>query len=251
MRSPDWRGKALARRLIGSLLEPTGFDLVRAHRVPRNTFLGLQGMPVRSVVDVGANRGQFAREALAVFPTARVYCFEPQPRPFGDLERWSHQTSGSVEVFKMALGESTGVSTMTVHPDWDYSSSLLQTTLLGVRQYPDLASRSSLQVPLSTLDDVFLGGPIALESDILIKIDAQGYDDRVIRGGQKLFGLAQACIVEINLDEIYSDQGTFKDIFSLLDALGYEYRGNLEQTYAADGHVVFIDAVFVRTGGQP
>jgi hypothetical protein len=82
--------------------------------------------------------------------------------------------------------------------------------------------------------------------DVLVKIDAQGFDDRVIRGGTATLRKARVCIVEINLDRLYQDQGTFRDMFLLMDGLGYSYRGNLDQSYAPDGHVAFIDAVFVR-----
>jgi len=54
------------------------------------------------------------------------------------------------------------------------------------------------------------------------------------------------CIVEVNIDQLYQGQPSFTDIFLLLDSAGYHYRGNLDQSYAPDGHVAFIDAVFAR-----
>ena len=47
------------------------------------------------------------------------------------------------------------------------------------------------------------------------------------------------------MDELYEGQATFKDIVLLLQDLGYSYAGNLNQTYADDGHVIYIDAIFV------
>ena len=41
-------------------------------------------------------------------------------------------------------------------------------------------------------------------------------------------------------------QATFKQISLLLYDLGYHYAGNLNQICANDGHVIFIDAVFVK-----
>ena len=32
----------------------------------------------------------------------------------------------------------------------------------------------------------------------------------------------------------------------LLDDLGFNYAGNLDQNYDKDGHVIFLDAVFVK-----
>ncbi len=87
--------------------------------------------------------------------------------------------------------------------------------------------------------------PDALD-DILVKLDVQGYEDRVIRGAQNIFQRAKVCVLEVSLDPLYSRQASFKDIFLLLDSLRFRYAGNLSQIYGDDGHVVFFDAVFVK-----
>jgi len=238
--------KKAVRGLITQVLRPAGFDLIRVYRLPRTTFLGLTRLPINTIVDVGANRGQFAEQALAFFPRAHVISFEPQPNAFAALQQFAAKRRGSVTPVNLALGDSDGVVRMQVHVDWDFSSSLLSTTPLAHQLYPFQQQQTTIDVQLTTLDRYFGAATQAFVPDVLVKIDAQGYDDRVIRGGRLVFEHARACIVEINLDHLYEQQGSFKDIFGLLDTLGYRYVGNLDQTYATDGHVVFIDAVFVR-----
>jgi FkbM family methyltransferase len=238
--------KKAIRGAISELLRPLGFDLIRLYRLPRTTFMGLTRLPIKTIVDVGANRGQFAAEALRFFPRAHVISFEPQPRAFEILEHFAASHPGHLTPVALALGDREGVVRMQVHVDWDFSSSLLATTALAHQLYPYQQQQTTLDVRLTTLDRYFEASPVRLEPDVLVKIDAQGYDDRVIRGGRSVFGRARACIVEINLDQLYDQQASFKDIFVLLDELDYSYVGNLDQTYAADGHVVFIDAVFLR-----
>lgn len=213
--------------------------------MPRSTFVGLPRLPIRTIVDVGANRGQFAREALALFPNARLICFEPQRQPFEELRRLAAKRPNIIPV-NMALGETEGEASMQVHLDWDYSSSLLATTPLAHQLYPFQQQQSTITVPLTTMDRFFATSSVTLEPEILVKIDAQGYDDRVIRGGTRTLARSRACIVEINLDRLYETQGSFRDIFALLGEMGYHYAGNMDQSYATDGHVVFIDAVFER-----
>jgi hypothetical protein len=58
--------------------------------------------------------------------------------------------------------------------------------------------------------------------------------------------MAKACILEVCLDKLYEGQAEFKGIIELLYELGFKYAGNLDQSYADDGHVTFIDAVFVK-----
>ncbi|MEM2117345.1 MAG: hypothetical protein QW754_06445 [Thermoplasmata archaeon] len=52
--------------------------------------------------------------------------------------------------------------------------------------------------------------------------------------------------MEIYLDELYERQANFIDLINILCDSGYHYVGNLNQSYAEDGHVIFIDAVFVK-----
>jgi len=101
-------------------------------------------------------------------------------------------------------------------------------------------------VKLTTLDKVVKDSSLNLQPEILIKLDVQGYEDRVLRGGWQTFEKARACILEVSLDPLYEKQATFKGLLLLLESLGYRYAGNLEQNYASDGHVVFVDVVFSK-----
>ncbi len=76
--------------------------------------------------------------------------------------------------------------------------------------------------------------------------DVQGYENRVIKGGTETLQKARACILEVCLDQLYEKQATFEDIVILLFDLGFRYVGNLEQTYADDGHVIYVDSVFTK-----
>lgn len=207
--------------------------------------LGVRQLPIRSILDVGANRGQFAQRITAVFPQAQIYCFEPLPAAFAELERWAKSRPQQARALSVALGERAGSLEMHWHLNHDGSSSFLQTTTLSETLYPMTERQERLAVPMSTLDQAVAELP-PLEKEILIKLDVQGYEDRVIRGGRETFRQAKVCIAEINLDVLYDEQASFKDIFVLLDELGYRYAGSLKQRYARDGHVIWLDAVFIK-----
>jgi hypothetical protein len=101
-------------------------------------------------------------------------------------------------------------------------------------------------VRLERLDDALARVPAPLEPEILVKLDVQGYEDRVITGGQQTLARARACIIEVGLDQLYTGQASFPDLLRMLGQLGFAYAGSLEQAYDDDGHVVWFDAVFVR-----
>jgi len=237
-----------SKKVIKKVLNAIKLDVVRLNKTPQSSLLGLKNLPIRTIIDVGANTGQFARTIGKAFPEAKIYCFEPVPEPFRELSKWAESKNDKVKTFNFALGDSDGEIEMFYHSEHSPSSSILKTTQVCESLYPFTKEQRSVLVKQTTLDKAVDNLNILLTSEILIKIDVQGYEDRVIRGGKKTFESAKACIVEVNLDKLYKGQTHFKEITELLydTDMGFKYAGNLNQSCADDGHVIFIDAVFVR-----
>jgi hypothetical protein len=81
-----------------------------------------------------------------------------------------------------------------------------------------------------------------------VKIDVQGYEDRVIAGGDAVISRSKAMIVEVSFQELYEGQPLFDDIYQRLKQKGFAYMGNLYQLLnPADAAVLQADALFVRT----
>jgi len=235
----------LPKNFIKKVAKAVGVDVRRLVKNPMHTLLGLSALPIATVLDVGANRGQFAAYVRNFYPAARLFCFEPLPGPFQKLQQWAAGQE-KITTFNLALGETEGTATMFQHLDHSTSSSLLATTELSKTLYPFTERQNTVVVPMSTLDGVFEKMPGSLQPDILIKLDVQGYEEHVIAGGQRTFAAAKACIVEVSLDELYKGQADFKRLMLMLYDLGFRYVGNLEQNVGEDGHVIFFDAVFLR-----
>ena len=151
-----------------------------------------------------------------------------------------------VRVFNFALGEKEGEQQIFVTVDYDESSSLLRSTDTCYRIYPFTRKQQPLVVRMETLDGVIAPLRETLSPEILIKLDVQGYENRVIKVGLQTFRKAKACVIEICLDLLYEQQASFDELLVLLRSLGFSYAGNLEQSYAQDGHLIFIDGVFVK-----
>jgi FkbM family methyltransferase len=223
-----------------------GFDIVRRKNSPRMTLLGLKNEPFRTIIDVGANTGQFAREISEIFPDAMLYCFEPLPGPFELLSKWSKKQTGDIVPFNLAVGDKKREVEIKLHEDHTPSSSILNTTELNKQLYPFMRRQRPVSVQQTTLDAVFDESNIEISPEILIKIDVQGYEDRVIAGGHKTFRAASACILEVGLVKLYEGQTGFTELHNMLQDLKYRYMGNLNQTYDNDGHCIFLDAVYIK-----
>jgi hypothetical protein len=53
-------------------LNAIGLDVARLNKSPQYSLLGLRNLPIRTIIDGGANTGQFARMIEKVFPEANV-----------------------------------------------------------------------------------------------------------------------------------------------------------------------------------
>ena len=92
-----------------------GFDIVRTSKSPNYTLLDLKYLPVKTIIDVEANKGQFAKKPSFFYPNVQMYCFEPLSIPFKKLNEWAKKQNGRVKVFNMALGEHEGAIQMFYH----------------------------------------------------------------------------------------------------------------------------------------
>lgn len=222
-----------------------GFHVVRNYQNPAHTLMGLKRFDIRTVLDVGANSGQFARYIRKHLPNATLHCFEPIPEVFGVLDAWARGQQGIIAT-QLALGAESGSAEMNVHSAHSSSSSLLATSPLSAELYPFTVSQTRISVRVDRLDDYVRRLERPLTNDILLKLDVQGFEAAVLRGAPVTLAEVRACIVEVSTVPLYDLQSTFKEIHDLMSATGLSYAGNFSQVYAADGRVLFLDAVFVR-----
>lgn len=244
------------RKLAKRFLELCGLDVrllrnVRAHDV--RTWEQTQNAlwrpfmahhDIRTVIDVGANTGQFARLIHRICPAAKVFSFEPLPNCRAELDATLACIPGS-KIFPIALGDSTGSVEMRQSAFSPCSSLLNGTNQLG-DDYPEAAIINSIDVPLARLDDVLSGE--TLDPGILVKLDVQGYEIPVIRGALQTLDRAALVVVEVCFfRKLYEGQPLFDDIYRTLRDLGFNYMGSPEQyPQKRDGRIVEADAVFER-----
>lgn len=198
---------------------------------------------IKTVFDIGANTGQFARAIHEVLPEAFIYSFEPLPDCFAKLQETMDGVS-TFCAFNAALAEKEGEAEF-YRSSWSPSSSLLPMGDLHKRNFPFTAGESRETVQVRRLDDC--ADELMIESEILLKLDVQGAEDRVIAGGERLLRRAKVLIIETSMDSLYDGQPLFADVFKLLEGVGFKYKGALSQAFSKlDGSVLYADSVFLR-----
>ena len=84
--------------------------------------LARQGFEPGLIFDVGAYRGDFARQCKKVWPKARIACFEPQNSILPELHQYALQNS-QIDVYEVLLG--AGENSKVVLNEAETASSVL------------------------------------------------------------------------------------------------------------------------------
>lgn len=163
--------------------------------------------------DAGASFGFYT--CLFALRGARVYAFEPLPASFA-LNEEAVRLNGcesKVKAFNAGLGERTG--TIRIHT--------FQNLSLGHASSSDLgrADAVSHECRITTIDAVCAEEPV--DQIAFVKIDVEGFEYEVLKGGKKMLSQANAPIVhfEVNGQCLRHRNLDPNRIVSLLKGYGY------------------------------
>jgi len=176
-----------------------------------------QGVLPGMIIDVGANTGQFAFAAAKFFPRAQVHSFEPLPEAVGNL---NNNVSGlsNVTVYPLALGDHEGEATFHANT-YSPASSFLPFTQTHRDVFPYAQETKSVKVKISTLDKVF--ADIELKPPALLKLDVQGYEPQVIRGGAETLSRMDYILMETSFEPLYQGELPFSRMVQLMEEQGF------------------------------
>lgn len=234
------------KKLTRSLFRMCGLDIRRIGTTDHDHDW-LNPYHIMTVLDIGANTGQFAEMIHKILPSAAIVSFEPIEECYRSLIR-NMASVPKFRAFNYALGEKDTNAEMYVN-DYTASSSLLQMEDLHKQAFPFTANACKEMVKIKQLDGIALD--LDLTDNLLIKIDVQGYEDRVIRGGQETISRAKVVIIETSFQCLYIGQPMFEDIYDILKQIGFRYIGALEQLRSPlNGSVLQADSVFIKNLGN-
>lgn len=234
--------------LLRRALQRLGLD-VRRYR-PEATPEGrlasmLRAHGVGVVLDVGANTGQFAASLRAAGYSGRLVSFEPLAAAHAELSRHAATDPGWIVATRGALGDAPGEVEIHVAAN-SVSSSVLPMLDRHRIAAPDSVDIGVEHVPVTTLDLVAPAYLAAGESAFL-KIDTQGYEDRVLSGATATLPQVIGVQVELSLVPLYEGQSGHEAMADRLSALGYVpwaiWPGFCD---ARDGRMLQVDAVYFR-----
>jgi FkbM family methyltransferase len=170
-----------------------------------------------TVLDIGANNGQFSLMARLIWPQSQIIACEPLQGPARKFRKVFAGDS-LVEFHQVAIGQAEEACEMHVSRRQD-SSSLLPISQRQVAFSPgtDETGRQSVRVtPLGTLLS-----ETPIRRPCLMKIDVQGYELAVLEGSKGILEKIDYIYCELSFRELYTGQHLSDDVISWLHGRGF------------------------------
>lgn len=211
---------------------------------PENN-LWLQNRGIKSVLDIGANTGQFANRINEILPNVNIVSFEPIKKCYNELLQ--NTSNINIKAFHCALGDVEEQMEINISAH-SPSSSLLKMADLHTEVFTGTNFVETELISVKRLDSVFSN--LNIEGKFMVKIDVQGFEDRVIKGGLETLKKADCILIETSFEELYKDQLLFDGIYKLLIGIGFEFHGNYTQAInKQDGRILYAESLFINSIG--
>jgi FkbM family methyltransferase len=197
----------------------------------------------KHLIDVGANKGQFALATLSVVPDVRVDCFEPLPAAATTLENWARTASTNIHVHRVALSAEKGSAEFYVGSRED-SSSLFRPAPAPLDM--GIGIKETIVVPTDRLENILSTADIL--RPCLMKIDVQGGELNVLKGIGHLLDGIDYIYLEVSFIELYERQPLFAELNKFLNSAGYNLLGTANSYVSRVHGPTQADALFGRPG---
>lgn len=230
-----------------------GLEVIWARNLPPS-FVQVSAMQVVSslrkfeidlVLDVGANKGQFASEIRHCGYAGRIVSFEPLSQAHGQLLQFSAGDSMWEAYPRCALGDHNGDVEINIAGN-SQSSSILSMLESHRSAAPESAYEGKEIVPIKTLDAV-VGQYLKDARAAFLKIDTQGFEWQVLDGARETLPHMKGILVELSLVPLYEGQHLWREVIDRLECKGFTLwafkPGFSDQT---SGRSLQVDGVFYR-----
>ena len=189
----------------------------------RKVYKTIFNKQLRSVIDVGANKGQSISFFLNIDPLCKIYAFEPNNSLFRKLEE-KYANLSNIKLYKLGVSDHAGEKTFqenvldytSTFEEINLNSKYLQhkSAIMGVK--PELLIKDKYNVEVVTLSG-FINKEVNEIIDV-VKIDIEGHEYAALQG---LFGTSirhsiRYIQIEDHADDMYLNKASYEKIEKLL-----------------------------------
>ena len=218
-------------------------DSLKGDALARRSKL-LKSRDIDVVLDVGANTGQYSTQLRKLGWKGPIVSFEPVESAYQALAKRAKKDK-SWTAHQYALGSRDTSQLINVSGD-SRASSLLQIlpAHLDVASYFKTVGQERVQVrKLDSVIDACAKG----KQKIFLKIDAQGYEKKILSGAKETMARVQGLQLEMSLRALYDGEASLEQMLPYLRKLGFRLM-SLEYgfTNPKTGEMLQVEGIFFR-----
>jgi FkbM family methyltransferase len=238
------RAKEFAKIALRSALHKRNLDVVR-HPYPVRVASAMSWLEIGTLLDVGANIGQYGSAMRSSGFTGRIISCEPLPDAYPHLARRS-AGDRNWTALQTAVGDHVGTIEINVSAN-SFSSSVLQMTDAHLDAAPGSHSIAVEKVPLTTVEELLSTYDVD-PAHTMLKIDTQGYESFVLDGAGSAVNDFAAVQLEMSFVPLYAGQELYDSLMARLTGQGFEIYG-MEAGFAdpKTGRMMQCDVFFAAS----
>jgi FkbM family methyltransferase len=170
---------------------------------------------IDTVLDVGANVGQFGELLRTKGYRGKIVSFEPISSEHRTLAAIA-AADGNWQTNNFALGAKAGSATINV-ADVSVFSSILPSTIAAANYDCNVAVSRTEIIDVRTLDEVCPDLP----GNVLLKIDTQGYERQVLEGARHTLPGFKGVLLELPIVHLYEGTWQFHEAIAFMAEAGF------------------------------
>lgn len=240
---------AMLKNVVGQIAASAGFKVIAGWRMPNLSYTHrLQALfkffAITSVIDVGANAGQFRDQLRSEIGFAGpIYSFEPDPALAAGLRQRAAADPGWT-IFPVALGAAAGTMAFNIMQSSVYNSFNLPDAEQSAHRCNGNAVAHTIDVEVRTLDSMAGAFPDLAHS--YFKVDTQGFDLEVLKGGREIIRQVPALQTEVSMKRLYLEAPTMEESIAAFARLGFSVADFFLVSTDGQHRAVEFDCIMVK-----
>lgn len=243
-------GMRRALRGAGKLTQPSAEDLTAETERFRTGVPSLAGLLVHlrengfspsAILDIGANAGEWSRVVASIFASSRILMFDGDPENEAVLHNTVREIGARSSYFLSLLGAEKKDAVTFYRPEAGTTGSSV---------LPEMTSfdKEAIKLRMDTLDSLTENaGNAGLGTPLLMKLDVQGFELEILKGGKKTLGASEVVITEASLLPYNEGAPLFADVVAFMDQEGFAVYDFCGQNRRESDYALFqTDVVFAR-----
>jgi len=234
--------------LIKKIISITGFQVRRIQKYPttdlERRFKLFETFGINKIIDVGANVGQYALLVKELGFSGQIISFEPLSSAFSTLKEVSDKHN-NWQAHNYALGNENTETVINISEN-SFSSSILNMLPQHLKSAPASTFIDTEKIQIRTLDSIF--DTLHTASDkILLKIDTQGFEKKVLEGAGNSLHKITGIQLEMSIVPLYKSELILEEMITYLKNSGFTLY-SLENGFydQKNGQLLQVDGLFFR-----